>query len=171
MRKNLFIISISILCLAVVVGCEKKRGCTDSFSDNFDPEAVQDDDTCIPTRDKFVGEYDGYGTIEIGPDTLVSYDQVGLNVVDSTAQGQDGLIIGISNFDAQLYALSATVTGTYNFMINYQELGDYAYWGDGNINGRVIELNMTRTEEITLPDESTYKDTIFLNLYGLQQID
>ncbi len=171
MRKNLFIISISILCLAVVVGCEKKRGCTDSFSDNFDPEAVQDDDTCIPTRDKFVGEYDGYGTIEIGPDTLVSYDQVGLNVVDSTAQGQDGLIIGISNFDAQLYALSATVTGTYNFMINYQELGDYAYWGDGNINGRVIELSMTRTEEITLPDESTYKDTIFLNLYGLQQID
>lgn len=171
MRKNLFILSISILCLLVVVGCEKKRGCTNTFSDNYDPEATQDDDTCIPTRDKFVGVYDGYGTILVGPDTLVPYDQVGLNVVDSTAQGQDGLIIGISNFDAQLYALTATVTGTYNFLINYQELGVYGYWGDGNINGRVIELNMARTEEITLPDATIIKDTIFLNLYGLRQED
>lgn len=171
MRKNLFILSISLICLAVIVGCDKKRGCTDNNSDNFDPEAVQDDDTCIPTRLKFVGEYDGYGTIEIGPDTLVSYDQIGLNIVDSTAIGPTGLIIGISNFDVPLVALSATVTGTYNFMVNNQIIGVYNYWGNGNINGQVVELDMTRTEEITLPDETTYKDTILLHIYGLKQED
>ncbi len=169
--KSLTLISIGFICLAVIVGCDKKRGCTDPFSDNYDPEAVQDDDTCVKTRLKFVGEYDGYGTIETGQDTLVSYDQIGINIVDSTAVGQDGLIIGISNFDAQLYALSATVTSTYGLTINFQQIGVYSYWGEGNINGRVLELNMTRTEEITLPDESTYLDTLFLNLYGLQELE
>ena len=169
MKKNLFILTVSVLCLAIVAGCDKKRGCTDNYSDNFDPEAVQDDDTCIPTREKFVGEYDGFGTIEIGPDTLVSYDQVVLNFVDTTAIGPTGLIIGISNFDVPLVALSATVTGTYELMVNNQVIGVYNYWGDGNINGEVVELDMIRTEEITLPDASTYKDTILLHVHGIKR--
>ena len=159
------------MCLAIIVGCDKKRGCTDVHSDNYDPEAVQDDDTCVPTRFKFVGEYDGYGTIEDDPDVLISYDQVEINVVDSTAVGPTGLIVGISNYDVPLVALSATVKSTYRFDVNYQEIGAYAYWGTGNINDRIIEFDMTRTEEITLPDMTTIKDTIFLNLYGLKQID
>ena len=171
MRKNLFILIFGLIGVLLVSSCSKKRGCTNPTADNYNSEAVEDDDTCIPTRFKFVGAYDGYGTIEDEPNVLISYDQVGINIVDSTAVGVTGLIIGISNFDVPLVALSGTVIGTYDILVGYQEIGVYAYWGDGNINGRVIEFDLTRTEEITLPDMTTVKDTISLNLYGLKEID
>lgn len=171
MRKNLYIVLACIVCTAVAIGCQPKRGCTDAYSDNYDPEAKQDDDTCIPTREKFVGEYTANGTIEIGEDTLVPYEQIGLNIEDSTAQGPTQMIIGISNFDAQLYALRGTVRSTYKFSIDNQTIGDYTYWGDGNVNGRVLEIKMTRKEVITLPDETTINDTIRLNLYAIKDLE
>ncbi|MCF8278431.1 MAG: hypothetical protein K9J17_17015 [Flavobacteriales bacterium] len=170
MIKNLFLVLIAIATVLTAPSCQKKRGCTDNYSDNFDPDAKQDDDTCIPTRDKFLGQYEAYGTIETGQDTLVPYEQVAVNIEDSTATTNVGLIIGISNFDSQLYALRATVVGTYNFSVDRQQLGDFTYWGDGNINGRVMEMKMTRLEKITLPDETFYNDTLYLNLYAIQQI-
>lgn len=169
MTKNLFYIFFSLCLAAIVVGCQPRRGCTDAYSDNFDPEAKQDDDTCIPTRLKFVGEYDCHGTIETGQDTLVPYDQVYVNIVDSTAVGPTGLIMGVSNFDAQLYALSAVTSGTYSMAINRQTLGAYSYWGTGEISGRVLTVKMTRIELI---DETlNLYDTLQLNIYGLRNIE
>lgn len=168
MTKNLYYILFSLLIASVVIGCQPKRGCTDSFSDNFDPEAKQDDDTCVPTRFKFVGEYDCHGTIETGQDTLVPYDQVFVNIVDSTATTQNGLIMGVSNFDAQLYALSAVTTSTYKFAVNRQTLGAYSYWGTGEISGRVLTVQMTRLELID--EAANLYDTLQLNIYGLQEI-
>ena len=51
-----------------------------------------------------------------------------------------------------------------------QSLGAYTYWGSGNINGRVMEINMTRTEEIEGPN-GTYTETIGLNLYAIKEIE
>ena len=153
------------------VGCMEKRGCTDVNSDNFDSEATQDDDTCVPTREKFLGDFEANGTIEIGQDTLIPYEQVGLNIVDSTAVGPTGMIVGISNFDVPVNALSAQVTSTYKLNIVRQTLGTYTYFGEGNINGRVLELKMTRLEEITLPDASVVNDTIKLNLYAIKELE
>ena len=171
MKKTYLILSLLFLTSVVFVSCVKKRGCTDPLSDNFDSEAVQDDDTCIPTRLKFVGEYDAHGTSHTGDEILTSYDQVGVTIADSTAFTANGLIIGTSNFDAQLYALSATVTAQYDLMVNRQSLGVYTYWGNGNINGRVLEINMTRIEEIILPDETIENDTLYLDLYGLKELE
>lgn len=157
--------------MAAFTGCMKERGCTDVNSDNYDPEATQDDDTCVPTREKFLGDFEANGTIEIGQDTLIPYEQVGLNIVDSTAVGPTGMIVGISNFDVPVNALSAQVTSTYRFNVVRQTLGTYTYFGEGNINGRVLELKMTRLEEITLPDESVINDTIKLNLYAIKELE
>ncbi len=168
MTKNLYYVLISLTIATIVVACQPKRGCTDSFSDNFDPEAKQDDDTCVPTRFKFVGEYDCHGTIETGQDTLVPYDQVFVNLVDTTANTQDGLIMGVSNFDAQLYALTAVTTGTYSMAVNRQVLGAYTYWGTGEISGRVLAIQMTRVELID--EVLNLRDTLQLNIYGLQKI-
>lgn len=169
-KKLSFLLSCT-LCVLMAIGCQPKRGCTDAYADNYDPDAKQDDDTCVPTREKFVGEYVANGTIEIGQDTLVPYEQIGLNIEDSTAQGPTQMIIGISNFDAQLYALRATVTSTYRFAVDRQTIGDFTYWGDGNINGRVLEIGMTRLEKITLPDETVINDTIILNLYAIKDLE
>jgi hypothetical protein len=167
MTKNLFYILFSFTIASVVVACQPKRGCTDSYSDNFDPEAKQDDDTCVPTRFKFVGKYDCHGTIETGEDTLVPYDQVFVNIEDSTANNPNELIIGVSHFDEELYALSAVTTGTYTIAVS-ANLGAYKYWGTGEISGRVLTLDMTRTE---LVDEVlNLHDTLQLHIYGLQEI-
>jgi hypothetical protein len=171
MKKALLVLLFGAVIVAINTGCQKKRGCTDTYSDNFDPEAELDDDTCIPTRLKFVGEYDGHGTIEVDAGLLEAYDQVAVNVQDSTAFTPDGLVIGISDFDAQLYALSATVTGTYNLMINSQWLGDYNYSGTGSVSGRVLELDMTRIEKIEIAPEVFEYDTLYLNLYGIKELE
>ena len=171
MRKNLLIFLFSATTCILSVGCMEQRGCTDVNSDNYDPEATQDDDTCVPTREKFLGDFEANGTIEIGQDTLIPYEQIGLNIVDSTAVGPTGMIVGISNFDVPVNALSAQVTSTYRFNIVRQTLGNYTYFGEGNINGRVLEMKMTRLEEITLPDGNVANDTIKLNLYAIKELE
>jgi hypothetical protein len=171
MKTNLILAVFAFLLVGVSTGCDPKRGCTDNLADNFDPEAKQDDDTCVPTREKFVGEYEANGTILVGPDTLVPYDQVYVNVVDSTANLATELIIGISNFDQPLYPLTATVVGKYDLGINRQTIGVFTYYGVGNVNGRVLELGMTRLEKITLPDETFFYDTLILNLYGIEELE
>lgn len=171
MKTNFLVVVLGLLFISISTGCDPKRGCTDTLADNFDPEAKQDDDTCVPTREKFVGEYEANGTILVGPDTLVPYDQVYVNVVDTTANLATELIIGISNFDQPLYPLTATVVGKYDLDINRQTIGVFTYYGVGNVNGRVLELGMTRLEKITLPDETFYNDTIFLNLYGIKELE
>ncbi|MFT4981060.1 MAG: hypothetical protein ACI9UR_000907 [Bacteroidia bacterium] len=171
MKKNLFILVFGLIGVVLVSSCNKKRGCTNPTADNYDSEAVEDDDTCIPTRFKFIGTYDGYGTIEDEPNVLVSYDQVGVTITDETEDDQLKFIIGYSNFDVPVNTLDCVLNGTYDFNINRQPIGVYTYWGSGNINGRVLEIQMTRTEEITLPDLTTTLDTIFMNLYGLKDIE
>lgn len=171
MKKNLLILVFGIFCAVMISSCDKRRGCTDPTSDNYDSEAVEDDDTCIPTRFKFVGDYESYGTIEDEPGILISYDQIGLNIEDSTVTNAQEFIIGISNFDVPVNTLDGVVTGTYTFNVKRQQIGVYTYWGTGNINGRVLEMKVTRTEEVTLPDMSTGLDTILLSLYGLKELE
>lgn len=39
-------------------GCKEETGCTNRTSDNYNPDAVRDDGSCINARDKFLGIYD-----------------------------------------------------------------------------------------------------------------
>ncbi|MGK0385001.1 MAG: hypothetical protein ACJAVL_001752 [Bacteroidia bacterium] len=38
-------------------GCKEEVGCTTRTSDNYNPDAVRDDGSCINSRDKFLGIY------------------------------------------------------------------------------------------------------------------
>lgn len=172
MTNKLFLLVPILVCVGLVhSGCDPNRGCTDPYSDNFDPEATEDDDTCIPTRLKFVGDYDCNGTSHVGDNVLTSYDQVGLNITDETANDPEQLILGITNFDEAIYALTLRVVSQYGLSIPNQTIGAYTYSGDGNINGRVLELQYRRIETIELEPEVFDYDTIYLNLYGIQELE
>ena len=41
----------------VISGCKEEVGCTNRNSDNYNPDAVRDDGSCINARDKFLGVY------------------------------------------------------------------------------------------------------------------
>jgi hypothetical protein len=62
-RKNLLHISTPIisvvlmLAMTIFSGCEEETGCTERNSDNYNPDAVREDGTCINSRDKFLGVY------------------------------------------------------------------------------------------------------------------
>ena len=171
MNQSFYRLLLCVLISGVAVGCQKERGCTDAFADNYDPDAKQDDDTCIHKRLKFIGDFDCNGTLEIGQDTLVPQEDFLVQITDSTAQGEEGLIITITNFDRTEYPIRATVTSTYNFTIATQDVTGFFYSGTGEISGRVLTINMTRIEEIQLPDETFINDTVLLHLYGLKVLE
>lgn len=52
MKKLYFLVLISFS-----VGCKQESGCTEFGSDNYDPDAIVDDGSCIPARDKFLGDF------------------------------------------------------------------------------------------------------------------
>ena len=171
MNRPFYRFLLCVLMVGTAVSCQKERGCTDAYADNYDPEAKEDDDTCIHKRFKFIGDYDCNGTMEIGPDTLVPIADFLVNFTDSTTENQNDLIITIHNFDRTQYPLRATVTSMYNFSIPKQEVTGFYYSGSGEISGRVLSMHMTRIEEIQLPDESFVNDTVLLHLYGLKRLE
>jgi len=46
-----------ILMLSVSYGCKKHAGCTKFGSENYEPDAVIDDGSCIHVTDKFIGSF------------------------------------------------------------------------------------------------------------------
>ncbi len=151
-------------------GCGEIRGCTDVYSDNYDSEATEDDDTCIPTRLKFIGEYDAHGTIHAGDNVLTSFEQVSLSITDETASEPDQLILGLTNFEVPIYQLSTLVVSQYKLSITNQTIGAYTYSGEMNVNGTVIEMNYRRIEKIEIEPEVFEYDTLYLNLYGFKDV-
>lgn len=175
MRKSIAPFALLLFCAtSVQFGCNPNRGCTDPYSDNFDPDAAEDDDTCVPTRMKFVGDYQAngttYGMVSVADTFLTSYEQIALSITDETAAQPDQLIIGLSNFDQPIYALTTLVVSQYKLNIISQTIGAFTYYGEANINGRVFEMDYTRVEKIEVaPDEFVF-DTLYINLYGIQEI-
>ncbi|MFT4525962.1 MAG: hypothetical protein ACI85F_002120 [Bacteroidia bacterium] len=52
------VFSVLILIVGLgLTGCEEEIGCTNRNSDNYNPDAVRDNGTCINARDKFLGVY------------------------------------------------------------------------------------------------------------------
>lgn len=40
-----------------LTGCKEEVGCTNRTADNYNPDAVRDDGSCVSARDKFLGVY------------------------------------------------------------------------------------------------------------------
>lgn len=60
------IISTSLL------ACSKEKGCMDVTADNFNVNAQEDNGNCIPSRDKFIGQYAATGTVTVNPNTTTN---------------------------------------------------------------------------------------------------
>jgi len=48
---------VGVVTVSALSGCKEEVGCTTRTSDNYNPDAVRDDGSCINSRDKFLGIY------------------------------------------------------------------------------------------------------------------
>jgi hypothetical protein len=55
--KKLLLSAMLCAALPMMQGCLPKAGCTDHTAENYDPEAEAWDGSCIPSRDKLIGNY------------------------------------------------------------------------------------------------------------------
>lgn len=98
------------LCAILASACKKDSGCTQFGTDNYDPEAVIDDGSCIETRDKFLGDFQ------------VSSDCFADNYMRVISVTSEQYTVTISNLADTLGTVNAQVFGT-DITIEPQILG------------------------------------------------
>lgn len=96
--------------LFLAYGCKQESGCTKFGSENYNPEAVVDDGSCIHIKDKFLGLFD------VASDCFNEQEQLLI------AETSDDYIVTISNLGDTLPPISANVYGD-NITIDRQSVG------------------------------------------------
>ncbi|MFT4981061.1 MAG: hypothetical protein ACI9UR_000908 [Bacteroidia bacterium] len=102
----------TLLFLTIILASScKNEGCTDFEAENYDPEAVINDGSCILTRDKFLGNFQ------------VSSDCFAEDYFRSITATQNEYIVVITNLADTLGDVEASVFGE-NITIEVQTVGN-----------------------------------------------
>lgn len=83
----------------LLVGCGKQRGCNVFGTENYDPEAIVDDGSCIEMREKFLGQY------------VVTSDCINGAYIRTISETSDRFIVEISAIGDTLGKVKARVSG------------------------------------------------------------
>lgn len=92
------------------------RGCTDSTAENYNPDAVESDGSCIYSRDKFIGKY--FGSIIF--DNLNDLNQEDVEFTITPDLEDDAVLVTITIQGANL-ALPGIVDGN-DVNVDYDEI-------------------------------------------------
>lgn len=112
-----------LLIIVAFAGCKKNVGCTKFGSENYDPEAVVDDGSCISIRDKFVGTFG------------VTSDCIADNYQRTISEKIDDNEVVISNLADTLPDVDAYVFAD-NITIDRQPVGQFV-----TVEGAGVALN------------------------------
>ena len=133
--KRFFLISILLsLVLMILQGCANS-GCTDATADNYDPDATESSDNCIPARDKFLGDYLVQANCT---DTSYVY-----NISIITATGLNKIVI--QNFGDYAIDVNASVSGSL-VEITEGTYGTKIISGSGELSGYTMVLHYIAVE-------------------------
>lgn len=135
--KYLGVAALFIGGLATFSGCATK-GCTDETADNYDADATEDDGTCVPARDKFLGSYTCQE--QCGPD---AYNYT-MTIVTSSTGDLKVILNNLGDFVTTVNAV-ATVDGE-NITIDNASYNNVTFTGSGAINGNVLTITYTATD-------------------------
>lgn len=137
--KQLFLYSIvSFLFFFTLQSCSKK-GCTDETADNFDPDAIESSDNCIPARDKFIASY---SVQEQCGSNEFTYD---ITIITGTSGKLSVVINNLGDFNIPV---NANVNGSLIQIIE-DTYGNKTISGQGELSGNVLVMGYVATDEGT----------------------
>lgn len=99
-----FKVVILALLVSSVTGCKKHAGCTKFGSENYDPEAIVEDGSCIAVRDKFLGTFQVYSNCTTSPYTMSVAEHSNENKVTISM-----LADTLNDVDAEVYGQNITI--------------------------------------------------------------
>lgn len=111
--------------------CDKQRGCNDFGAENYDPDALIDDGSCIESRDKFIGAYSVYSNC---------FSNGFLRNISETS---DRFVVEVSGINDTLGSVLATVSAQ-NIVIEQQAVRNgITVEGAGVYDSELNELNLS----------------------------
>lgn len=137
MKKSFLCYSLfSFLFFITLQSCSTK-GCTDATADNFDPDATESSDNCIPARDKFISSY---SLQEQCGSNQFTYD---ITIIAGISGKLNVVINNLGDFNIPVNAnvngsLIQIIEGTY---------GNKTISGQGEISGNVLVMGYVVTDE------------------------
>ena len=137
-------IALGITCICA---CTPNRGCTELTADNYDLNAEEDDGTCIPSRDKLIGDYT---YTNLFTDVVSGLDMIQFGVIQVTEANTADNEFNV-NFDGSLF-LQGGVSQE-NLTFENHVLGTATYTGSGTwVKPDTVDLVLNITfNDITLP--------------------
>lgn len=123
--RTVFLLAAAFTASFVLDSCTKIRGCTEKTADNFLVAAEEDDGTCIPSRDKLIGNY---SYTRIWTDVIDGNDYFSFGTIHIT-EANTAINAFNTNFDGGLF-LQGTVSADQLIFEMHSEL-TYSYTGTG----------------------------------------
>ncbi len=115
----------------ILGSCGKQRGCNSFGADNYDPDALIDDGSCIETRDKFLGTY------------TVDSDCFSNGFLRTISQTSERFVVEISSINDTLGSVLATVANQDLFIGQQTVRNGVTVEGAGVYDSELNELNLT----------------------------
>lgn len=144
--KTSFYIVLALTIIAGAWSCTPRHGCTETTADNYDVNAEDDDGTCIPSRDKLIGEFD---YTSFWTDVVTGMDTFAFGTIQITEANTADNAYN-TNFDGALF-LQGSVTQD-NLLFENHIFGTASYTGIGT---------WLRNDSVDLVLNVTYND-VFL---------
>ena len=123
--RTTFLLAIVFTTSIVLDSCTKIRGCTEKTADNYLITAEEDDGTCVPSRDKLIGNYTytRKWTSVVDANEYFSFGTIQITEANTAINAYN------TNFDGDVF-LQGSVSADLLIFEMHSEL-NYSYTGTG----------------------------------------